>query len=96
MGHIIDANGIRPILTKVNAIQSMPALGNMSELRSFLRSINQFNSFILNLLPSCHVLHRLLQKNSNWSWGNPEQETFDQLKTLITSDKGLIHFNPIL
>jgi hypothetical protein len=93
LGHIIDANGLRPVPTKVDAIKSMPAPKNVSELRSFLGSINQFNSFVPNLLPSSHILHRLLQKNTPWSWGKAEQNTFDHLKTLITSDQVLVHFD---
>lgn len=94
LGHIIDANGIRPVPTKVDAIKSMPPPKNISELRSFLGSINQFNSFVPNLLPSCQNLHRLLQKHNSWLWGKAEQETFDHLKTLITSDQVLAHFDP--
>ena len=93
LGYIINACGIRPVPTKVNAIRAMPSPKNVTELRSFLGSINQFSSFVPNLLPSCQILHRLLQKNTRWSWGKAEQETFDQLKMLITSDQVLVHFD---
>lgn len=96
LGHIIDANGVHPIPTKVDAIKAMPPPTNVSELRSFLGSINQFSNFIPNLLPSCQTLHRLLQKNTPWSWGKAENETFERLKSMVTSDQVLAHYDPNL
>ena len=93
LGHIIDADGFCPLPSKVDAIKSMPAPTNISELRSFLGSINQFNSFVPNLLPSCQIFHRLLQKNVRWTWGKAEQDTFDHIKQRITSDQVLVHYD---
>lgn len=94
LGYIIDARGVRPVPTKVDAIKLMPAPTNTTELRSFLGSVNQFNSFVPNLLPSCQVLHKLLQKNVRWFWTKREQQVFDQVKASITSDQILAHFDP--
>ncbi|XP_065204117.1 uncharacterized protein K02A2.6-like [Planococcus citri] len=94
LGYIIDARGMRPVPTKVNAIKLMPAPTNISELRSFLGSINQFNAFVPNLLPNCNNLHCLLEKNVPWKWTKTENDTFEHLKTLITSDRILVHFDP--
>jgi len=71
----------------------MPAPTNVSELRSFQGSINQLNSFVPNLLPSCQIFHRLLQKNIRWSWTKTEQDTFDHIKQCITSDQVLAHYD---
>jgi transposase InsO family protein len=96
LGHLINAEGIHPLPQKVCDFASIPSPTNVSELRSFLGSINQYGRFVPNLLPMCQPLHRLLKKNVSWNWTNEDQALFDRLKLEITSDRVLVHYDPQL
>ena len=39
-------------------------------------------------------LYSLLQKATQWSWGNPQQADFQKAKAQLTSEKLLIHYDP--
>ncbi|QRW22406.1 Retrotransposable element Tf2 protein [Rhizoctonia solani] len=41
-------------------------------------------------------LHNLTKKETPWSWGNQEEEAFQELKSLVTKSPVLIHSNPKL
>ncbi len=36
-------------------------------------------------------LHQLMKKNQEWHWGREEQEAFDKLKALVTTEPVLAH-----
>ena len=46
LGHIINKDGIRPQIDKVEAIQKMPMPNDQNELRSFLGMINYYDRFL--------------------------------------------------
>ena len=39
-------------------------------------------------------LHSLLQKSTTWMWGPDQQQAFNQVKTVLTSDRILTHYDP--
>jgi len=41
-------------------------------------------------------LHRLTHKGVPWHWEIEEDQVFQRLKTLLSSDKVLVHFDPTL
>ena len=41
-------------------------------------------------------LHRLTRKGVPWRWESEEDQAFQRLKTLLSSDKVLVHFDPTL
>lgn len=49
LGYIVSAEGMKPDPDKTRAIQDMKEPGNVSELRSFLGTVNQLGKFIPNL-----------------------------------------------
>ena len=54
LGHRIDAEGIHPNDSKLQAIQQAPAPKNLQELRSFLGLLNYYGRFIPNLPSLLH------------------------------------------
>ena len=49
LGFKISGDGVRPLVGKAGAIKNLPAPKNISELRSFFCSINQYVKFVPNL-----------------------------------------------
>ena len=96
LGHIVDANGLRPDPAKIGAILNMPAPTDISSLRSFLGAINFYGKFV----PTMHELRRpldqLLRKDVKWKWSNECQQAFEKFKSTLQSDLLLTHFDPRL
>eukprot|EP00795_Rhopilema_esculentum_P016079 gene16079-7428_t len=86
--------GISPTQDKVKAIHKAKAPNNVAELQSFIGMANYLRQFIPNFAEIMSPLYKLLQKNINWRWGIEEQQAFDQIKTSITSEQVLRHYDP--
>ena len=94
LGHIIDAKGLHPLASKVEAIQNAPAPTNVNELQSFIGLISYYGKFLSNMSTVMAPLYELLRKDTDWAWEKDQIEAFDKCKTLIISDSVLVHFDP--
>ena len=94
LGHEVSAEGLRPTKEKVRAVVEAPAPLNVMQLRSFLGLVNYYSKFLPQLASTLAPLHRLLQKNTQWRWGNAEMEAFNKAKEELASPRLLTHFNP--
>ena len=93
LGHTLSAEGISKG-SKVEAVMKMPPPTDVSTLKSFLGSVQFYGKFIPNLATMAEPLYRLTKKNTPWKWGEQEQAAFQQLKTVLSSDQVLVHFDP--
>ena len=93
LGHIIDSNGLHPSPTKVQAIQEAPAPTNVTELRAFLGLVNYYHKFLPNVSDVLAPLHSLLCKGIKWTWTDPQQTAFDEVKQLLQSSSLLVHYD---
>ena len=66
LGHIIDANGLRPLPEKIQAIQQACTPKNMTELKSYLGLLTYYGKFLPNLSTRLAPLYKLLSKNEMW------------------------------
>ncbi|XP_055633565.1 uncharacterized protein K02A2.6-like [Toxorhynchites rutilus septentrionalis] len=96
LGHIVDQNGIRPDPEKLQAIASIPAPTNVSELRSYLGAINFYGRFVRNIHELRHPLDKLLKKDAKWKWDPDCQKSFERFKQVLQSDMLLTHYDPKL
>ena len=79
---------------KVDAISKMPAPINVTQLRSFLGSVQFYNKFLPDLSTVSDPFYRLTQKHTNWKWEIPQEEAFNTLKNMLTADTVLAHYDP--
>jgi hypothetical protein len=93
LGHKLSAEGIEKG-SKVEAVTKMPPPTDVSSLKSFLGSVQFYGKFIPNLATMAEKLYRLTKKATPWKWGTEEQEAFQQLKDVLSSDTVLVHFDP--
>ena len=68
LGFKISGDGVRLLVGKADAIKSLPTPKNISELRSFFGSINQYVKLAPNLSTLISPLRPLLNKKSLYKW----------------------------
>ena len=62
LGFKISGDGVQPLVGKADTIKNLPTPKNISELRSFFGSINQYVKFVPNLSTLSSPLRPLLKK----------------------------------
>lgn len=85
LGHIVTTEGIQTDPSKVSAIAELPAPRNVKQVQSFVSSCSWYRRFIPNFAKIAKPLTDLTKKKLQWTWGQDQQNAFDELKRLITS-----------
>ena len=93
-GHKVSAAGISPDKTKVQAVQEARVPANVSELRSFLGLANFFARYIPHFATLAEPLRQLTRANTQWAWLPQHQSSFDKLKSALTSEQVMAHYDP--
>ena len=93
LGHTISRNGISKG-PKADAVTKMPAPSNVTQLRSFLGSVQFYNKFLTDLSTISGPLYHLTEKNIKWKWDQPQEDAFKKLKQMLTDNTVLAHFDP--
>lgn len=94
LGYKITEKGLQPTAEKVEAVQSAPAPQDISQLKSFIGLVNYYGKFLPDLSTVLSPLYRLLRKEDKWCWGKEQQTAFEKVKSLLTSDRLLVHYDP--
>lgn len=93
LGYIISREGIKADKSKIEAITNMEQPRNVSELRSFLGTVNFFGRFIKNLSATLFPLYNLLRKGTDWVWCRECEQAFTEVKKMLTSANVLCHYD---
>lgn len=93
LGHVIDERGLHKSQDKVKAILDAKRPQNTKELKSFLGLANYYNKFTPNLASTLQPLNALLKRDSKFCWTRHCEESFLKIKSQISSDNFLVHFN---
>ena len=93
LGFKIFGDRVRPLVGKADAIKNLPTPKNISELRSFFGSINQYVKFVPNLSTLISPLRPLLNKKSVYKWDNNHSIAFGKLKAEIVNITENSHFD---
>jgi hypothetical protein len=80
LGHIVNEQGIRPDLKKVEAVQTWPVPKNVHDVKSFLGLVNYFRKFIEHYSEMAVPLTNLTKKSHPWVWTGRCQDAFELLK----------------
>ena len=94
LGHQISTKGIQPTEDKVRAIKDAPVPTDVTQLQSFVGRVNYYGKFLPNLSSALAPLYILLQKSSKWKWGAQQDKAFSAVKSQLTSECLLTHFDP--
>ena len=68
--------------------------GELNPVKSFfLGLVNYYSKFMQNLASVLHPLYQLLQKDVKFKWTAETQKAFEKVKTLITAETVLTHYD---
>ena len=95
-GCLYDADDAHPDPGKVDAIHTLLAPTNITELQEFLGLVTYLSPFIPGLSTLTAPLHELLKKDTDFTWSCTYYSTFQQVKEAVVSDTTLRYFDPSL
>ena len=80
LGHLISADGIRPLKDKLDTIHDMPAPRNSKEVKQFLGLIGYYRKFVPHFAALSRLLTKLTCKDKLFDWMHECQKAFNTLK----------------
>ena len=94
LGHFIDANGCKTDPRKVDAIKDMSEPKDTTELRRYLGKVNYLCRYIPHLSSVSKPLNLLLMKETAWTWGPEQMESFKKIRYMLATAPLLAYFDP--
>lgn len=95
LGHVVNAEGIRPMPTRVTAIQEFPRPTVIKELQAFLGVINFYHRFVPAAARLLHPLNSALvgrpARTSRVKWTTTMDKAFQDAKKALASATLLVH-----
>lgn len=92
IGHKINSKGIFPTEDKLATLKRFKTPETKDEVKSFLGFLTFLSKFIPNLTDHTLELRRLVVHNTCFVWTTKQQKAFDTIKSLITAESHLRHF----
>ena len=84
LGHTITEKGVAVLPEKVEAVRNSKKPSNVTDVRSFLGLANYYRRFVPNFSTVASPLHQLAA-SKEWCWTNECQQSFEKIKSLLTS-----------
>ena len=94
-GHILSDQGIKPDPKKISAISEMDVPKNRAELETYLGMVTYMTKFAPNLASVTNPLRELLKKDVEFEWNEPQENAFQEVKTILSSAPVLAFFELI-
>ena len=85
MGHVISKDGITVDLEKIATIMEWPTPKYVEDVRSFKGLTCYYQRFIKGFSKIVHSITTQQRKNMNFIWFKKCEESFQQLKRLLTN-----------
>jgi hypothetical protein len=84
LGHIISATGVSTDPSKIQDILQWKTPTTVTHLRGFLGLTSYYHQFLKGYASICRPLHEALKKNA-FKWGQEQEQAFQQLKIIMTT-----------
>ena len=85
MGHIISSRGIEVDKAKIELISQLPSPMNVKTVRQFLGHAGFYRRFIKDFSKIAKPLYKLLEKDAKFVWEKECKESFEELKSHLTT-----------
>ena len=92
-GNIFSAQGVTADPEKVEAINKLRPPETKTELKTFLGMVNYLQQFIPRLAEHTAPLRALEKKDVHFRWESSHQESFDNLKALVSNNMMLAYYD---
>ena len=83
LGHLISADGIRPLPNKLDSIKHMPAPKDVKEIKQFLGLTGYNRKFVPRFADVSRPLTTLTKKDQKFEWTPACQKSFELLKEAL-------------
>ena len=90
LGHNISDQGVRMLADKVKSINEWPTPRNEKHVASFLGLLGYYRRFIKDFSRVALPLSELAKEKVKFTWGSDQEESFQKLKRIVTSDQVLV------
>ena len=94
LGHVVSKDGVEVDPKKVDKVVNWPPPKTLTNLRSFLGLCTYYQSFIKDYSSIARPLFALTEKGAEFIWTEGHQESFEELKRLLTSAPILAYPRP--
>ena len=91
LGHLVDAQGIRPLPKHVETIRQFQPPNSRESLSRFLGLLNFYRPFLPNLAEVVRPLTELLSPKVTFTWSDKQESAFSASKQLLESAMALHH-----
>ena len=85
LGHVLDEEGIHPIPDKVTKLNEMPPPRTVKEVQQFMGLANYYRKFIPRFSDIARPITELTRKDVDFVWTDERQQSFDMLKSHLSS-----------
>ena len=92
-GCIVSSDEVQPDPAHISSLSDFPIPRDQTGVRSFLGLCNQLAFFLPDYQHHTVSLRKLMGKGRPFMWFPEHQVEFDQLKTILTSDMIVRHFD---
>ena len=86
LGVVIGPKGVEMQREKIEGVLNWPASRNMKEVQKFLGLANYYKRFIKDFAKIAALLHMLVRKKQKWKWEKKQEEVFEKLKVVFTTE----------
>ena len=93
LGHLISADGIRPLKDKLDTIHDMPAPRNSKEVKQFLGLVGYYRKFVPCFAALSRPLTKLTCKDKVFEWTHECRKAFNALKESLCEQPILKYAN---
>ena len=91
LGHLLTPSGIKPNPKTTRAVTEFSVPQNLKQLRQFLGLSSYYRRFIKNFSTIAYPLNQLTRKERQFVWSTECQESFDKLKSVLTTSPVLAY-----
>ena len=84
-GHIVSADGVSVDPDKISVVADWPVPTNITELRAYLGLCGYYRKFVQKFSEIAAPLYNLTSKRNQFIWDDQCQQSFDALKSKLTS-----------
>ena len=89
LGYVVRNGKISMDPSKCSVIKDWPTPTSVKQLQQFLGFTNFYRQFIDKYSMIALPLFRLLKKRTKWNWSTEEEKAFENLKSMVISDRVL-------
>lgn len=94
VGCVVSPDGIEVDPDKIKKVEDWPEPLNTKDVQSFVGFANYYRQFIRGFSGVAAPLTKLMSSKREFSWDEPAQKAFEELKRLLTSTPVLQLFDP--